>query len=96
MNAHEIIGRACVDGEFRTQLFDRLAEILAGNGSLSEAERAGLTRITQRNYTPKNGRSLTGEPAGSDGTVPNTLAKALEDVGSAIAHMCPDPPCSWP
>jgi hypothetical protein len=96
MNAHEIIGRACVDVEFRDQLFNRLPEVLASNGSLTEAERAGLTRITQASYKPRGGRARTGELAAADGTVPNTLSKALEEVGLLIAHMCPEPPCAWP
>jgi hypothetical protein len=95
MNAYEIIGKACVDSEFRNRLFSDLSEILAAN-ALTDAERAGLTRITQATYRPKNGKTRSGDAAGGDGTVPNTLAKTFEEVGMAIAHMCPEPPCAWP
>ena len=49
MNAFEIIGLACVDEAFRTELFNQTANVKARNPNLTFGERVGLDRITAAN-----------------------------------------------
>lgn len=99
MKALEILGLACVDERFRGRLFNETAAVINENrGDLEQREIDGLTRITQKKYRLRDGapRLASMGDVGEDGTVDNPLAKRMEDVAQAIAHMCPDPPCPWP
>ena len=53
MNAFEIIGLACIDDEFRNELFNQPANVKARNPSLTYGERVGLDRITSVNNPDK-------------------------------------------
>jgi hypothetical protein len=54
MNAFEIIGLACVDDEFRTELFNQTANVKTRNPNLTFGERAGLDRITAVDYPQRD------------------------------------------
>lgn len=99
MNAIEILGLACVDKKFRELLFTKegLTDIIAANRTdLTWAEEAGLRRITQRYYPPKKGAAGTTSNGPLDADSEPPLKEELEDVGKAIAKMCPEDPCPWP
>jgi hypothetical protein len=99
MNAIEILGLACVDKKFRDRLFTEqgLKEIIFANRTdLTWAEEEGLIRITAGCYPVKKGMATTSNgPMDPDSGEP-PLKKELEDVGDAIARMCPEDPCPWP
>jgi len=99
MNAIEILGLACVDAKFRDRLFtpQGLKEIIFANRTdLTWAEERGLENITKGCYPAKKGKAaLSNGPVNPDMDEP-PLKKELEDVGNAIARMCPEDPCPWP